>query len=529
MNNTKMYRLFVLSVFVLVAAQFANLASAQSDALSIANLGVSPQPVIAGNNVTIQFQLYNSYANQLQNVNLGLYGSYPILNTSPADTQLISNIPTGIYGGTSYFFYNLHIPKSVKSGTYTIDAVAKYETDGSAGTEVSGTSTMPISFYVEGIPDVQLTANPTSAVIPGSQLSVVISAINIGTDNATNVTLTVSDSRNFSVIGASRFALGTIEPQQTAAASAIVQPNSTLSQGNSSISVILKYDTEYGQPVTQYVQVPVSIFISSPDISVSIASAAPASLYPGSNQTLVLSIQNIGVGLAKNVTINLQNTRNITLGNSASNIFIGSLAAGASTTHNILITANKNDNQSTYQLPVYLSYQTSNYQSQVNRTEFLPIKLQPSAIFNITGISEDLIPGDTDVPVTLYIKNTGNQAAQQVTFSLETIYPISQINPNAYLKQIAPGQTENITFYVAVDSQANLGQYPITLYDQWTQQNGAQQLYSSSQNYYVQVVNSSGIGLGDIIIAIVVIVAAVMIYRRMSKSKKAPAQKKENK
>jgi hypothetical protein len=526
MKMYDLYKPFVLSVFLLAAMQFVNLASAQSDALSVANLGVSPQPIIAGQNMTLQFQLYNSYTNELTNVNLGLYGSYPILNQSPTDTQVLSNIPTGLYGGTQFLFYHLHIPKSTKSGTYTIDAVANYQTVGQNSQYVSGTSTMPISFYVQGIPDIQLTANPSSAVIPGSQLSVTIDALNSGTDNATEVSLSISNSRNFSVIGASNFALGTISPQQTAAASAILQPNSTLSEGNASIPVTLKYNTEYGNSVTQFILVPVSIFVSTPDISVSVESATPASIYPGSNQTLTLSIQNIGAGLAKNLTIYLKGTNNITVGNSASNIFIGSLAAGASTTHSVLITAGKNDNLSAYQLPAYLSYQTANYQGQVNRTEFIPISLQPSAIFNITGIYENLNPSSTYAPITLKVKNTGNEDAQNIVFSLQTIYPISQVNPNAYLEQLAPGQSANITFYVNVDAQASQGQYPITLYDQWTQQNGAQQIYTRSQNYYAAVATPSGTGYLPIIIVVVAIAATVMIYRMV---KKSSAQKKDKK
>lgn len=522
----KMYNLFVLSVLVLFALQQSHQVSAQTDALSIANLGVSPQPVVAGNNVTIQFQLYNSYQNQLTNVNLGLYGSYPILNTSPAYTQLISNIPTGIYGGTSYLFYTIHIPKSAQSGTYTIDAIAKYQTSGTTSTEVSGTSTMPISFYVQGIPNVQLTANPSSAVTPGSQLGVVISAINIGTDNATNVTLSISNSRNFSVIGASNFALGTIEPQKTSTASAILQPNSTLSQGNSSISVTLRYDTESGKPVVESVQVPVSIFISNPDVSVSVLNSNPAALYPGSNQTLTLSIQNIGSGLAKNVTVHINSDNNITVGNSASNLFIGSLAAGASTTSSVLITANKGDNLMQYSLPIYLTYDTANYQSEINRTELLPIQLQPSAIFNITGINESLTAGSTYAPITLHVRNIGNQAAQHVVFSIQTIYPISQVTPNAYVTQLNPGQSANITFYVSVDSQASIGQYPITLYEQWNQQSSTSQQYSSSQSYYAAVTGGSS-GIFIYIIVVVVVIAAVVVIRRRM-SKQSAAKKKSS-
>ena len=521
----KTYNLFALSVFALLAMQLVNTTFAQSDALSIANLAVNPQPVVAGENMTLQFQLYNSYTNQLTNVNLGLYGSYPIFNSSPADTQLLSNIPTGLYGGTAFLFYTIHIPKNVKSGTYTIDAIASYQTIAQSSQYVSGTSTMPISFYVQGIPNIHLTANPTSAVTPGSKFTVAIDALNAGTDNATDVSLAIADSPNFSVIGASNFALGTIQPQGTAVATAILQPNSTLKQGNATIPVMLTYQTSSGKPQSELMHVPVSIFVSTPDIAVSVTSAQPASIYPGSNQTLTLSIQNIGTGLAKNLTINLLSTNNITVGNSASDIFIGSLAANSSTTHSVLITANKNDNQNSYQLPMYISYQNANYQGQVNRTEYLPIKLQPSAIFNVTAISGNLAPGATDVPVVLSVKNTGNEAAQSVTFTLETIYPISQINPNAYLQSIAPGQSENITFYVTVDSQANAGKYPITLYDQWTQQSGTQQTYSSSQNYYAQVTTSSGLSTTTILIAVIVVVVAVVAYRRM----KASSSKKEKK
>ena len=517
----------MLLVFAVIAAELVVPVNAQSDALSVANLAVTPQPVVAGGNVTIQFQLYNSYTNQLTNVNLGLYGSYPILNQSPMDTQLISNIPTGLYGGTSYLFYKIHIPKNVKSGTYTIDAIANYQTVGPTSAYVSGTSTMPISFYVQGTPEIQLTANPSSAVTPGSQFSVTIDALNSGTDNATSVMLSIANSRNFSVIGASNFALGTIRPQQTAEAQAILQPNSTLNEGNASIPVTLSYSTQYGKKITESVLVPVSIFVSNPNIAVSITSASPASLYPGSNQTLLLSIQNIGTGVAKNVTVDIAGDRNLTVGNSASNIFIGSLSPGTSTTQSVLITASKSDNMSTYLLPVYLKYQNANYELNLNKTVFLTVHLQPSAVFNVMGQSTALMPSQTYVPFTVRIKNTGNQVAQNIVFSLQTIYPISQVNPNAYLQQLAPGQSANITFYVNVDAQASVGQYPITLYEQWSQPNSAQQTYTSSQNYYAEVVGSGGMGwYVYAIAAVVIVVVGVGAFKRM---KKRDALKKKEK
>ncbi|MDE1823195.1 MAG: hypothetical protein KGH50_02620, partial [Candidatus Micrarchaeota archaeon] len=46
--------------------------SSVSGALSVANLNVAPEPILPGQNVTIYFQLYNSYTSSLSNVNLWL-------------------------------------------------------------------------------------------------------------------------------------------------------------------------------------------------------------------------------------------------------------------------------------------------------------------------------------------------------------------------------------------------------------------------------------------------------------------------
>ena len=142
---------YVLSAVILLAlAQMVSTAGAQSDALSLANLAVYPQPALAGGNITIAFQLYNSYSNQLSQVNLGLEGAYPLLNYSPSATYLISQIPEGLYGGSVPFTYKIHLPKNMNAGTYTIDVVASYQTTGSSYTQVSSSSTMPITLYVRG-------------------------------------------------------------------------------------------------------------------------------------------------------------------------------------------------------------------------------------------------------------------------------------------------------------------------------------------------------------------------------------------
>ncbi len=522
------YRYALAAVMLLSLVQLFGSVNAQANALSIANLDVTPQPVIAGSNITISFQLYNAYTAELTNVNLELEGSYPLLNYSPAGTQLITNIPTGIYGGTTLITYSLHIPKDVKSGTYSLTLVAEYQTESGSSTEETATSTMPISFYIRGSPNLKLTANPSSGISPGAQSTVALDVLNVGTGNATNASVTVLNSKNFSVLGGPTFNLGTIAPQATATASAILLANSTLLQGTPELPVIVRYNTPYGSNSYYEQMVPVSESLGAPQIGVGIESASPESLYPGTNQTLMLSLQNIGSGTAKNVTVSVVGNDNITAGNSASSVFVGTIAAGSDATASLFITANRGDDRSKYNLPVYLSYQNANYNATFNRTVMLPIVLQPIAQFNVTGSVSNLSAGGTYVPVTLKVRNTGNEAAQSVTFSLQTIYPVSQVNPNAYLGSLLPGQTENVTFYVNVDSSANNGQYPVTLYEQWSQPTGGNnQQYSSSQTYYVDVGGSRGSGLTTYIIGAAVVIAVVVVALRRMKRQQASTKKEK--
>ncbi|MDE1869646.1 MAG: COG1361 S-layer family protein [Candidatus Micrarchaeota archaeon] len=490
--------------------------------LSVTNLVISPQPVLAGQNFTLSFQLYNSYGT-LQNVNFGLTGSYPLLNYSPVGSRLISSMNQGLYGGVgTYFLYHLSVPKNVQSGTYTLYVSASYLIQtSSSGTTVTqaATSNVPISFYISGVPNLVLTANPVTQIVPGSQSSINLNVFNSGTASATNINLTVLNSANFTVSGSPTFNLGTINGGASSSAVATLQTNSTLQEGQNLIPVRLQYTTQYGANVSKVVMVPMSVIINQPNIVPSIIATSPQTLYAGSNQTLSVSIQNIGLGVAKNVTVKFLSTNSITVGSSAAGIFIGTIPADSSITQSVFISASKTDNQTNYSVPVEVSYSSSNYQSVAKKTLYLNVTLQKSAIYNITNVSGKLSPSGTYLPLTFTVRNAGGQTAQQITFSMQSIYPIVPASPNVYLKQLAPGESANVTFYVNVDAQGNPGSYPVTVYEQWSQPNGASsQQYSASQNYYA-VVSPQGGGSGiivNIVIGVAVIaIAGYILWRRM--------------
>lgn len=529
--SIKMATVTLLGIFAMlvVASSFANgaVTSNANGALSIMNLHVTPQPVVAGSNVMISFNLFNSFTDSLTNVDLALTSSNPIINVSPAYSYLTSAIGEGMFNGfTNQFNYDVHIPSTLQEGIYEIDVTATYQTTQSAQ-KVAGSSTMPIYIYVYGKPNIAVNVAPQQTITPGIPFSAVIYVVNSGTGTAYNTTLTIDKSGDFIPVGQYMFSLGNIG-QTTASGDATLESVQGITNGTHNINFTISYTTGTGHNITENISAPINMVINKPNIVFSLQGAQPSELYPGSNQTITLLVENTGTGTAKDVSINVLGNSYIFPSSSAASFFIGSLSAGSSTTETFKVSANKSITGRPV-LPVQATYYGSNYQTEYNSTQNVSVSVQPYALFNVSSVSGNAYPGAAYVPITLTIKNVGNEQAQGITFTLQSIYPVSPVNSNVYVNELDPGNSTNVTFYVGVDSKGTAGQYPITLYEQWNQPNGnTNQQYYGSNNYYVQVNKSSsssnGYPIGTIITIVVVVVVAVFAYRFYTR-RKAKSQK----
>lgn len=395
-----------------IMAVMSGVASAQyANSVSLTNVSVSPNPVIAGGNATIRFQLYNTYNYWLYGTTLQPTGSYPLLNVSPLNSHPIGQLDPGL--NPKYYNYTIEIPNTTPSGTYTLTFTATYMLYSTQATEIASSS-MPVSFYVQGKPAI--------------------------TVQATN-------------------------PQ-------------------------------------------------------------PSTLYTGYNQTLSLSIQNTGYGTARNVSVTISGSRGLNILSSVKSFFISNLTRGSEQVEPILISANGTDNP-------YLIVNTTYYSARLNKrftsTQRINVSVAPSAQFAI--ISEGQSPGigATDVPVNFRITNTGTSPADQVQLNLETPYPITPIASSAYVNELQPGASTNVTFLVSIDTAGVPGNYPITLYEQWKQPSGSvNQQFTGSNNYFIAVgeANSAASAYETyVIVLIVIIIIIAMVMRRRSGKSKAKAKK----
>lgn len=291
------------------------------------------------------------------------------------------------------------------------------------------------------------------------------------------------------------------------------------------------YSSDTGQKYNVSSNAQVSVAVNNPDVIVNITSATPSALYKGYNQSLVLSITNVGTGTAKNVSINIQPSAGIEVLSSVSKFFIGSLAAGQTTTQTLLVAANNNTGSSAA-INAKVTYTSQNYASQFVQNEQLNLSVASSSTFSITAGNYSLEPGSTNMPIKLIVTNTGNIEAENVQVTFQSSYPVTPITSTYYIPSLMPGQSANVSFSVSVDSNGALGNYPVTVYETWRQPNGAvQQQYSGSNTYFATVGSGSGGSSGIIygVVAVVVIVAVVFIARKrgLIGSKKKAGDKKK--
>ncbi len=391
-----MARTFWIFATVLMLSAVSGAVSQLDNALSLYNVSVSPNPIVAGGTATIRFQLYDSYGSFVQTVNLQASGSYPITNVSPAKSTDIANVNPGV--NPQYYSYTFAVPPFTPSGTYKVYFNASYY--GLGATVVVASSSMPVSFYVKNKPEIEATAS----------------------------------------------------------------------------------------------------------------SSATAALYSGYNQTIDLVIQNVGYGAARNVNVTVSGERGLSILSPVTHFLIGSLTAGSSVSEPLLVSAQGTGNPG---LAVSMTYSSADLVQSFSGAQNVSIAVAPSAQFEISSQVSSIPVGVSDKPVRFTITNTGTSEAKQVLLSLQTSYPVTLVTGTTYIADLPVGASENVTFFVSSDPTGTPGTYPVILYEQWKQPNGAvNQQFSGSNSYFVTV-GSGGSGASALEAAaafVILLLAAYFFY-----------------
>ncbi|EHP70573.1 S-layer domain-containing protein [Metallosphaera yellowstonensis MK1] len=473
----------------------------------------SPQLVAPGeNDVPVTLILDNQGNVMLSNVSLLLTSAYPIkfmqsyLNVG----YLPPGQPVEI---TTY----ASVYPNATSGIYQLPALIQYF----SGQEIQTFITVPVvgyeSFSVSslwGSPSSPITAAPGQTNLP---LTFVVR--NVGDVNAFNVSLYFPGDEYPLALTQSSLQLGIIPAGQLneGTITASVYPNAT--PGTYYVPVIVHYSD-----VNLTTYVPVVIY--PPKISLSIFTVPPQ-VFPGFYDVKVEAVMtNYGEATAQNAYVTLSSPFPLV---SQGNLTVGDIPPGTPINVTFLINVPDGTAPGNYKLTFSVNYDGGSYLKSYTLTVY------PKANLTIVQvIYPSFQPGDTNVPITIVLKNVGNVTAKNVRAILGTsdvIYPhVSSSNPlqaltasQTSLGDISPGQEVNLTYVVDVSGGASPGYYPLTLTLVWNQ-TGSFVPFVQNDHFQVQVtppltsvIAQNPLFYVGIVIVVVIIVILLLVLRRRKK------------
>jgi hypothetical protein len=238
----------------------------------------------------------------------------------------------------------------------------------------------------------------------------------------------------------------------------------------------------------------------SPDLRVAITGTNEFS--PGEEATVSLRVENTGLNTVKIVRSEIisrednPNTAKMAVvglrsGSAPLTIktddqMIGDIDGGESATASFTVQFDEDAKGGIYTVPVSIEYtylssaeQHSQdyiqyfYDTKVVQEE-LQIIVKPDVRLLVTDIQTEAINVGTEGYVTITVQNIGSEDARSATLKIERsgTSPLIPTDASAYIGDFTAGSTVTRTFKVAVSTNAEPGDYPLSVYAEYKDRNG---------------------------------------------------------
>ncbi|MDN7026136.1 DUF11 domain-containing protein [Methanoculleus sp. FWC-SCC1] len=228
----------------------------------------------------------------------------------------------------------------------------------------------------------------------------------------------------------------------------------------------------------------------SPSLSAAIAGTNEFS--PGDTVTLTVTLTNSGLNTYKFVDPtavardDLPNTaKMVTAGLGTTGVpitvmsdpqFLGDIPGGRSATATYNVRVAKDAAPGTYQVPLQVTYtylgSAEQYSDSVRyyydtKTETIPVAIviKPDLLIDVVDVTSEYLNVGTEGYVRMTLKNTGYETAHAAVAQIvrSGTSPIVPTDASAYLGTFAPGETVDVTFKVAVSTEAETQAYPLNV------------------------------------------------------------------
>ena len=459
-NSFTPFLLFILASIILFSSS-ASEVSAKYDPVSVTGAiwgsqqaPISVEPGTSNNPYTVY--LTNFGALPLQNVKVTL-SLKPPFTTSKNAKSVTDNIniipPTATLSSTFY----LNIAPDSPLGVYTLNLRIEYA-EGSVIRNFTSSVKLPITtsanLSVQNVFWGSLT-NPISVSAGTNFAPLILNVKNIGDNTAYDTRVTIHLAEPFLDSGGKKeksVDLGIIPIGVSVPAQFTVNVASSISKGEYPLNITLNYNN--GIISNQTVYVPVT---TSPDLVIQSvywgSPSAPVSVSAGTNYApLILSVKNVGDSIASNASVTIHFSKPFFNYKEDNTVELGVIPLGAPVPAQFTVSVEQQIATGEYPLNITLTYNNGVTSNQVI---YIPVLGSPKIVVQNYMVQQvNMFPGDNNVGLNVYLVNSGNSTASDVSVELGFPSSFSPSYPGSNkvtLGEVPIGEPVLVTFFFDVE------------------------------------------------------------------------------
>lgn len=395
------------------------------------------------------------------------------------------------------------VPENIDAGSYQLPVTVRYENGGE-----TRTSTVFVTVRVEDrayfrIDDVE------SSVAVGDTGTVSVEMTNVGTENASAASVTVSSRTSELTLGsaaaASQFA-GEWAPGETKTFTYDVRADKDAKSVAYTLAAQVTYDDASGRtresPAFRFGVTPVAeqtFELSNID----------ASLRVGEDGTLAGTVTNTGPRTAAGVVLSFTPS-SPTVSTTESEIAIGDLAPGESVNFSFDVAISESAGDGPRQFVIDVRYRNEAGERRNGDSQSVRVMVEHSRPrFVVAPLSASFEKGESG-ELRIELTNHGDEPLSDISAKLYASAPLSTSNDEAFVSELAPGESVELVFGLSAGGDAIAKTYPVKMDFRYELPDGDTRI-SDTYQVPVEVESDSGNGLPlvPIVVSALVLLALV--------------------
>jgi len=513
----------------------SGLAFADSNAaLQITAHSTVPATVYAGAASQLQLTILNSGSDTAGEV--GIDYSTP---SQPSSSRIyIGDIGAGTTATATVPFT---VPQNVGSGFFVINLNVVYFGD-AAHTIVKNTpTTIPVIVAQHQVLSVKTVSIAPSNIQPGDKVTAVLEISNTG-GVMNNVVISTSDSSAFTLEGASQQAIGNIPSGGNITVPVVLGSSSSTATGKYTIPVLVTYQDSLQNAMNQSISIgPVTVTDSSAQFRISMVPVTSTEI--GSEAKFDLTIENTGDSSASPMVDLTGNDEFTPIG--TTRIFFDDIEPGKNQTKTMTIGIVTNSAAGYYELPLEITSNGKTYTQKIGIT----VTATPDVIVT-TETTPAYATSGSQVKVLAQISNNGNSQIRSVYATVGPQKAFSTVGTtDKFIGTMNVDDFATFQFTINIPPSTAAGEYSVPIdinfkdklnIERTLHKSAAIMVYSGQdamrfnatssgsgfsgangrQNGSIFTIAGFGIGLVQIVIAIVVLVGGYFAYKKWWGKKK---------